>query len=98
MFLSYVALAQKLEARPAFYNTLTANCTTVVYQLATVLKPDLPLDWRLVLSGYLPDYLAGLGVLGGNGPLQDRKAAAEITARALRADPAIPFSRAIRQP
>ncbi len=98
MFLSYVALAQKLEARPAFYNTLTANCTTVVYQLATVLKPDLPLDWRLVLSGYLPDYLAGLGVLGGNGPLQNRKAAAEITARALRADPAIPFSRAIRQP
>lgn len=97
MFLSYVALAQRLEARPEFYNTLTANCTTVVYQLAKVLKHDLPLDWRLVFSSHLPEYLAQFGVLGGVGTVQAREAAALIDARAQDAPPNMPYSVAIRQ-
>ena len=95
MFLSYVGLAQRLEAEPAFYNTLTANCTTVVYQLAKTLKSDLPLDWRLVMSGHLPEYLDSLGVLGGDGPLVDRIAAAGIGERA-RAAAGREYSDAIR--
>lgn len=96
MFMAYVGLAQQLEEKPRFYNTLTANCTTVVYQLAHVLKADLPLDWRLVLSGHLPDYMAALGVLGGEGPVALRAEAARITARAQVADPGMDYSRAIR--
>lgn len=76
MFLSYVALAQELEASPAFYNTLTANCTTTVWGLARSLKPDLPIDRRLILSGRLPDYLADLGVIATD---KDRDNLARIT-------------------
>ncbi|WP_420414492.1 DUF4105 domain-containing protein [Roseibium sp.] len=72
LFLSYVALAQDLAAKPAFYNTLTANCTTVVFQLANTLWPKMPLDWRLVLSGHVPDYLQRLGVLVGIQSMEER--------------------------
>ncbi|MEZ5884252.1 MAG: DUF4105 domain-containing protein, partial [Paracoccaceae bacterium] len=94
MFLSYVELAQDLEARPRFYNTLLANCTTVVYRLAQSLKPDLPLDWRLLLSGHLPGYLAELGVLDG------RTAAdgVPITPRTQRPASEQGFSQQIRTP
>ncbi|MCB1398923.1 MAG: DUF4105 domain-containing protein [Rhodobacteraceae bacterium] len=94
MFLSYVELAQDLEARARFYNTLLANCTTVVYRLAQSLKPDLPLDWRLLLSGHLPGYLAELGVLDG------RTAAdgVPITPRTQRPASGQGFSQQIRTP
>lgn len=64
LFLSYVALAQRLEQEPEFYNTVTANCTTTVWRQALEIDPELPMDWRLILSGHLPEYLAELGVLG----------------------------------
>ena len=98
MFLAYVTLAQELEAAPRFYNTLTANCTTTVYRLARVLKSDLPVDVRLVLSGRLPEYLDDLGVLGGEGAVDTRRRAALITPRAQALDPAADFSPGIRRP
>ncbi|MBZ4023500.1 hypothetical protein CKO11_13645 [Rhodobacter sp. TJ_12] len=97
MFMSYVALAQELQAEPTFYNTLTANCTTVVWRLARSLNPDLPLDWRLVLSGHLPDYLTDLGVIAPALP-EARDRAARITPRAQRNLPGLSFSEKIRTP
>ncbi|THD84740.1 DUF4105 domain-containing protein [Aliigemmobacter aestuarii] len=96
LFLSYVGLAQDLEAAPRFYNTLTANCTTTVYSLARVLKSDLPVDERLILSGRLPEYLDDLGVLGGEGSVGDRRQAALITPRAQAVPEGADFSAAIR--
>lgn len=96
MFMSFVALARQLEEAPAFYNTITANCTTTVYRLAQVLKDDLPIDERLVLSGRLPEYLDDLGVLGGEGSIADRRGAALITPRAQAVGPGEDFSAAIR--
>ena len=95
MFLSYVALAQALEAEPAFYNTITANCTTTVWGLARSLKPDLPIDRRLILTGRLPDYLADLGVIEAADAIA-RDAAARITPLAQLDDGRKPFSDLIR--
>ncbi len=67
LLLSYVDTATRLRRQPRFYNTLTANCITIVYRLADRIVPGLPLDYRLLLSGYLPDYLYRLGG-GGGGP------------------------------
>lgn len=96
MFLSYVDLAQKLEARPAFYNTLTANCTTTVWSLARSLKPDLPIDRRLILSGHLPEYLTDLGVIDA-APAAKLDAAALITPLAQFDDGRRRFSDLIRR-
>lgn len=95
MFLSYIELAQSLEAEPRFYNTLTSNCTTTVWKLARSLKPDLPIDRRLVLSGRLPDYLTDLGVIPA-APAAARDAAALVTPLGQRYDGTKPFSDLIR--
>lgn len=92
LFLAYVGLAQRLQAAPEFYNTVTANCTTVVWRLAHALRPDLPLGAGLVLSGYLPGYLARLGLLGGAGSRIDPGTIAERMARGTG------YSQAIRMP
>lgn len=52
LFVSCTGEARKLDAAPAFYNTLTSNCTTIVYELAKQIAPGLPLDYRLLASGY----------------------------------------------
>lgn len=72
MFMAYVGLGQQLQAEPAFYNTITANCTTTVYQLARMIQPDMPLDIRLIKSGRLPSYLADLGGLQGDMTAEER--------------------------
>lgn len=96
LFLSYVELAQRLKEQPAFYNTITANCTTSVWMLAHALTPDLPMDERLILSGRLPDYLTDLGVIDVT-PAKERDAAALITPLALNDTSGAPFSDVIRR-
>ena len=64
LFLSFLTLGNDLAAHPRFYNSLTTNCTTVVWRLARALGPGLPLDWRIILSGHLPAYLQDRGVAG----------------------------------
>ena len=95
-FLAYVALAQSLEAEPRFYNTLTANCTTVVYGLAKTVNPELPFDPRVVLSGGLPEFVDELGLLPGDMPIEQRQIEAIITPRAQTAGPEDDFSAVIR--
>ena len=85
LFLAYVETANGLARQPRFYNTLTANCITIVYQLARRIVPGLPMDYRLLLSGYLPEYLYRIGALRGRtarGPIATP--AAIPTARAPR--------------
>ncbi|WP_417278528.1 DUF4105 domain-containing protein [Celeribacter sp.] len=96
MFLSYVELAQRLEEKPSFYNTITANCTTSVWALALALKPDLPMDERLILSGRLPDYLTDLGVIDA-APAEERDENALITPLAQNDTGEASFSDVIRR-
>lgn len=96
LFASYLGEARKLDATPAFYNTLTSNCTTIVYELAKQIAPGLPLDYRLLVSGYFAEYAGDLGVLTPGVDFATLKARGRITDRARAAgdDPA--FSRLIR--
>ena len=61
-FLSFVALGNDLAEHPRLCNTLATNCTTVVWRLARSIASGLPLDWRALASGHLPDDLHGPGV------------------------------------
>ncbi len=105
LFMAYAREADSLNDKPRFYNTLTANCTTIVWQLARRVGATLPLDWRLLASGYLPEYLNSLGVLTPGYSLDELRLAGDITERAKAWQPAaldcdvaasVDFSRAIR--
>lgn len=96
LFLSYLAKGNALADTPQFYHTVTANCTTVIFQLARLIEPGIPTDWRILLSGYLPDYVHEHGGMLATLPLSEIKRRAAISRRAQQADPSLPYSRVIR--
>ncbi|MEZ2773129.1 DUF4105 domain-containing protein [Acinetobacter pseudolwoffii] len=64
LFKEYLAQADELAREPKWYNTLTSNCTTLVFDMVqAVSQQQLPSDYRLLASGYLPNYLYDLKVL-----------------------------------
>ncbi len=93
---SYVASAQQLQQAPRFYNTLTSNCTTVVFELVRQIVPGLPLDYRLLLSGYLADYVGSIGGLTAGVPVERLRELGRITSRARAAGDGPDFSARIR--
>lgn len=97
LFIAYINHANQLARAPAFYNTLTANCTTVVYEMLQKIVGGIPLDYRLLLSAYLPEYLHRLGATAqGVGIIALREQGA-INARAQAAAGADDFSAQIRR-
>src|SRR3546814_12424990 len=86
----------RLRRRPRWYNTATANCTTVVFEMMRHIVGRLPFDHRLLLSGHLPEYLHDVGGLTPGYGVADLRAAGRITARALAADADPAFSQRIR--
>jgi hypothetical protein len=50
-FLDYVREINELKEHPAFYNTLTTNCTTNVLLHLRVNEGAPPLSWKVLLSG-----------------------------------------------
>jgi len=97
LFVSYLGEARKLDAAPAFYNTLTSNCTTIVYELAKQIAPGLPMDYRLLASGYFAEYARDLGVLTPGVPFETLKARGRITDRARASNEHDDFSQVIRR-
>ena len=63
LFLAYVSQANDVARKPRFYNTITANCTTIIYHMAKRIVGHLPFDYRVLLSGYLPGYVYKVGGL-----------------------------------
>ena len=71
LFLAYLQQADALRSRPSWYNTLSSNCTTLVYDMAkSISRTKLPLDYRLLASGYLPNYLYDLQALSPQWDMQ----------------------------
>ena len=96
LLLQYVAEANDLKQKPAFYNSITTNCTTAVAKLIRAAGGALPLDWRLVLNGYLPGYLYDRRAVVTTIPLSELTALARVDERARAADQSPDFSRLIR--
>lgn len=96
LFLSYVQAANELVDKPVFYNTLTSNCTTIVYRMAKQISPDLPRDYRLLLTGYLPEYFHDVNVVDRSISVEQLRRRSRITEQARRSDPGDDFSTVIR--
>lgn len=93
---SYLNYGNELAIHPAWYETIWANCTTVVYRLARTLVPGATLDWRILFSGYLPDYLYDHGFITTQLPLDEVKRRAKISALAQSLPDGADFSSGIR--
>jgi len=96
LFLSYVQAANALSDSPQFYNTLTSNCTTIVYRMARQIDSGLPWDMRLLFTGYLPEYLYRVGALDRSVSVEQLSQRGRITDRARNTAPGDDFSKAIR--
>lgn len=64
LFMAYLQRAKGLQQQPKWYNTLTKNCTTVIFDMARKIDPQaFPWDYRILMSGYVPNYLYDEGLL-----------------------------------
>jgi len=97
LFLGYIDKANALTRTPRFYNTITVNCTTLVYEMMQGIVGYLPLSYRLLLSGYLPEYVYRVGGLDQRYSLEELRAHGRISERAIRADRSDAFSANIRR-
>ncbi|MCI4428735.1 MAG: DUF4105 domain-containing protein [Burkholderiales bacterium] len=95
-FVDYLNKINALNSQPEFYNTLTTNCTTNIWMHSLVNPQHLPLSWKILASGYVPEYLYETGRLDTRVPFPELTRRAHVNARAQAADKAADFSRRIR--
>jgi hypothetical protein len=97
LFLGYIQQADDLVETPRFYNTITVNCTTLVYHMMKRIVGYLPWSYRLLFTGYLPTYVYRVGGLDQRFTLPELRSMGRITDRAKQSDRSEGFSNDIRQ-
>jgi hypothetical protein len=96
VFLSYIAQINSLKDHPEFYNTLTTNCTTNIWMHSKVNPESPPLSWKILVSGYVPQFLYEIGRLDTRLPFDELRRRAHINDAAHAANDAPDFSQRIR--
>ena len=82
LFKEYLNKVDDLAQQPKWYNTLTSNCTTLVFDMVqAVSQKPLPTDYRLLASGYLPNYMYDLQALNQDWDLSTWYARAHVNPR-----------------
>jgi len=97
IFLDYIKTINELHERPAYYNTLTTNCTTSVLFHTRMNPESPPLSWKVLLSGYVPDYLYELGRLDNTKPFVELERISRVNQRSHAAGADAAFSQRIRE-
>jgi hypothetical protein len=98
LLLEYLKSINALIERPAWYNAFTDNCTTTIRQHVRHISPGaFPLDWRLVMNGYLDELLYENGVLDTRLPFAELQKISTIDARGKAAGDSPDFSAKIRE-
>lgn len=96
IFLDYLRSMNELRERPSYYNTLTTNCTTSILMHSRMNPESPPLSWKILLSGYVPDYLYDLGRIDTSRPFAELEKLSRVNERAHAADKDAAFSQRIR--
>jgi hypothetical protein len=71
LFLEYIRRINALREQPKFYNTLTTNCTTQILTNVQSLGGVARYTWKILLSGYVPEYLYETETLMQGMPLDE---------------------------
>jgi len=96
LFLEYIRQINELHEKPAFYNTLLDNCTTAIWFNTRVNPTHLPFSWKILLSGYVPEYIYEAGGLNTQIPFEQLQQQAHINSVAKTLDKSPDFSQGIR--
>ena len=96
LFLEYIRKINQLHDTPAFYNTLLDNCTTAIWFNTRVNPGHLPFSWKILLSGYVPEYLYESKSLNNQLTFEELQRLAYINPVAQAADQSPDFSWLIR--
>lgn len=96
VFLDYIKTINDLHESPRFYNTLTTNCTTNILLHSRVNPESPPFSWKILLSGYVPDYLYEFGRIDTTRPFPELEKRSLVNTRAHAADQDPAFSQRIR--
>ena len=96
LFLEYLQQLNALKQHAQWYNTLTSNCTNSIWFLARLNPGHVPYSWKVLVSGYLPEYLYEQGRLDTSVPFAELQQRAYINPLAQAADQAADFSQRIR--
>jgi hypothetical protein len=97
IFFDYIQTMNELRERPRFYNTLTTNCTTSILTHTRMNPESPPMSWKVLLSGYVPDYLYELGRVDTTKPFAELEKLSRVNARAHAAGKDAGFSQRIRE-
>jgi hypothetical protein len=80
---------------PRFYNSLTTNCTTQIFHMVRAVNPEVPLDYRILLAGYVPQFVYDRGVMAAGISFDVLRDQSNISGKAQSTDS--DFSSKIRQ-
>ncbi|MDP3610208.1 MAG: DUF4105 domain-containing protein [Methylophilus sp.] len=97
IFLQYIYEINRLNDQPAFYNSLVENCTTMIWIHTLVNQDHLKFSWKILASGFYPEYLYENGQIDQSLPFSEIQKRAHINVLANNADQASDFSKRIRE-
>jgi Domain of unknown function (DUF4105) len=96
LFLEYIRQINSMKEKPEWYNTLTTNCTTNVVGHVRAFGGRAKYNWKVLLSGYAPQYAYELGTLDTSLPFEELRKRSYINPKALTVGNDPEFSRKIR--
>ena len=97
VFMAYIRQINSMKERPEWYNTLTTNCTTNVIHLMRATGGRATYNWKVILSGYAPQYAYEFGALETRIPFDELKRRSHINPKAHEVGNDPEFSQKIRE-
>ena len=97
VLLDYLEEANRLAARPRWYNALTHNCTTAIRYHMKNIAAENPWNWRILVNGRIDELGYERGSIDTSLPFEELRARSNINERARAAASAPNFSQRIRE-
>jgi hypothetical protein len=97
LFIEYVRQIDSMRQQPEWYNTLTTNCTTNIVRHVRALGSRARYNWKILLSGYAPQYAYEMGGLYSGVSFKELKELSCINRKAHMIGNDPEFSRKIRE-
>ncbi|MCV6598649.1 MAG: DUF4105 domain-containing protein [Mangrovicoccus sp.] len=93
----YVHAANVLSRTPRWYNSITTNCTTVVWKMMRAMGARPSWDWRMIVNGYLPEYAYDAGSLNPHYSVQELRELGSVSPKGQAFGVKPGYSQAIRE-